>query len=286
MDVIAGLRIIVMDIEKDVCVDLVSNTRRILKLEENELRVTDTALICKNPNYSLCDAMLSTDTVYSLEYLLSYWECRSGRCACFVFKNTGCRVSLSCYVGFPDRLRNLKRVTDFNLLSINESLLVTLNDIERIKPCDKGILTNCVVRKSNNGLAYNIEVIAFGPENESEYEALLRDIYIRSVNAVNNCSETRSFSPRFTENRNINTRRWAMLRKQALFLARKRYQLRAVDDGGYRHVNRAPYFDRLVVFFTKYAIILYMILIFIVSLVLFVTCIVYWNNASYAKSDS
>lgn len=272
-----------MDIEKDVCVDLISNTRRIFKLEENELRITDSALICKNPNYSLCDAMLSTDTVYPLEYLLSYWECRSGRCACFVFKNTGCRVSLSCYVGFPDRLRTLKRVSDFNFLSVNESLLVTLNDIERMKPCDRGILTNCVVRKSNNGLVYNIEVIAFGPENELEYETLLRDIYVRSLDAADRCTETNGYVSRTSENRSVTARRWAMLRKQALLLARRRYRLRT-NDGLYHRVDRTPYFDRLITFFTRYAVVLYLLLVFIVALVLLVVCVVYWN-ASYAKSN-
>ncbi|AWV67979.1 M50 protein [Murid betaherpesvirus 1] len=173
-----------MEIDKNVGADLISNTRRILRLDENELRITDTALICKNPNYSLCDAMLTTDIVYPVEYLLSYWECRSGRTACFVFKNTGCRVSLSCYIGFPERLKDLKRVCDFNFLSVNEALVVTLADIERIKPCDKGVLTNCVVRKSNSGMSYNIEVVAFGPDNEAEYQALLRDIYARRMTSV------------------------------------------------------------------------------------------------------
>lgn len=175
-----------MDLQKNAGADLVFNTRRIFRLGETELRVTDNALICKNPNYSLCDAMLTTGVVYPLEYLLSYWECRSGRSACFVFNNTGCRVSLSCYLGFPERLRTLQRVRDFNVLDVNESLAVTLEDVERIKPCQHGVLTSCVIRKSNGGLSYNIEVVAFGPDSEDEYRTLLRDIYARGVRASPN----------------------------------------------------------------------------------------------------
>nr|WRQ19888.1 MAG: protein m50 [Herpesviridae sp.] len=174
------LRDLVMELDRTLHADLISITRRILRLGDNELRVTDNALICKNPNYSLCDAMLKTDVTYCLEYLLSYWESRTKHTACFVFKNTGCRVSLCCYVKAPAKLSGLGRVKDFNFLRVNQSLIVTLQDIEYIKPCAHGVLTNCVVRKSNCGLSYNIEVVAFGPENESEYEILLRDIYLKS----------------------------------------------------------------------------------------------------------
>uniref|UniRef100_A0AAU7E1Z9 Nuclear egress membrane protein n=1 Tax=Lemniscomys rat herpesvirus TaxID=3141920 RepID=A0AAU7E1Z9_9VIRU len=169
-----------MEIDRALHADLIAITRRILRLGDNELRVTDSALICKNPNYSLCDAMLKTDVTYCLEYLLSCWESRTKQTACFVFKNTGCRVSLCCYVRAPAKLTGLDRVKDFNFLRVNQSLIVTLQDIEYIKPCAQGVLTNCVVRRSNCGLSYNIEVVAFGPENEAEYENLLYDIYLKS----------------------------------------------------------------------------------------------------------
>nr|5DOB_B Chain B, Virion egress protein UL34 homolog [Human herpesvirus 5 strain AD169] len=158
--------------------DLVQATRRILKLGPSELRVTDAGLICKNPNYSVCDAMLKTDTVYCVEYLLSYWESRADHVPCFIFKNTGCAVSLCCFVRAPVALVSPARhVGEFNVLKVNESLIVTLKDIEEIKPSAYGVLTKCVVRKSNSASVFNIELIAFGPENEGEYENLLRELY-------------------------------------------------------------------------------------------------------------
>ncbi|AAK57099.1 T50 [Tupaiid betaherpesvirus 1] len=170
-------------LEKAVQADLVAVTRRILRLNNSDLRVTDYALICKNPNYSLCDAMLKTDVVYSVEYLLSFWEAKTQHVPCFVFKNTGRAVSLCCYVRPPVKLANCPRVREFNVLRVNESIVVGLKDIEQIKPSAQGILTNCVVRRSACGSAYNIELVAFGPDNELEYEALLRELYLKKTRA-------------------------------------------------------------------------------------------------------
>lgn len=161
--------------------DLISATARILKLGSGELRVTEHALISKNPNYSLCDAILRMDTVYCIEYLLSYWESKLNRSPCFVFKNTGCAVSLSCYVQSPARLVGCGHVKEFNVLRVNESLIVDSADIEQIKPCSRGILTNCVIRKSTTDSAYSVELVAFGPESETEYEDLLRELYVRRM---------------------------------------------------------------------------------------------------------
>ncbi|AFK83882.1 B50 [miniopterid betaherpesvirus 1] len=177
-----------MLLDKALQADLIATTKRILKLGNGDLRVTDNALICKNPNYSLCDAMLKTDTVYSIEYLLSYWGARTDHVPCFVFKNTGCAVSLCCYLRAPARLVECDHVSEFNSLRVNESLIVSPRDIERIKPSTHGVLTNCVVRRSTCGTAYNIELVAFGPENEVEYNNLLRELYnrkrLRSVEGV------------------------------------------------------------------------------------------------------
>lgn len=168
-----------VSLERSTHGDLISTTRRILRLGPNELRVTDNALICKNPNYSLCDAMLKTDVVYCIEYLLSYWEARTGNVAYFVFKNSGSAISLCCYVKAPAGLSRLDHVREFNVLRVNESLAVAISDIERVKPSARGVLTNCVVRRSTSGSAYNIEFVAFGPENEREYDTLLRDMYVK-----------------------------------------------------------------------------------------------------------
>lgn len=168
-------------LDKELHSDLIATTQRILKLGSREIRVTDNALICKNPNYSLCDAMLKTDTVYYLEYLLSYWEARSGYVPCFVFKHTGCAVSLCCYVRIPAKLIGHEHVKDFNVLRVNESLIVSLRDIEQIKPSASGVLTNCVVRQSTCGSDYSVELVAFGPENESEYDKLLRELYVKKI---------------------------------------------------------------------------------------------------------
>ena len=133
-----------MEMNKVLHQDLVQATRRILKLGPSELRVTDAGLICKNPNYSVCDAMLKTDTVYCVEYLLSYWESRTDHVPCFIFKNTGCAVSLCCFVRAPVKLVSPARhVGEFNVLKVNESLIVTLKDIEEIKPSAYGVLTRC-----------------------------------------------------------------------------------------------------------------------------------------------
>ncbi|AEV80911.1 nuclear egress membrane protein [Saimiriine betaherpesvirus 4] len=166
-----------MDLDKALHHDLVSATRRILKLGPNELRVTDSSLICKNPNYSVCDAMLRTDTVYCVEYLLSYWESRTDHIPCFVFKNTGCAVSLCCFIRAPTKLVSSRHVGEFNVLRVNDQIVITLKDIEDLKPSAYGVLTKCVVRKSNAASVFNIELIAFGPENEREYEILLRELY-------------------------------------------------------------------------------------------------------------
>ncbi|QGH81888.1 UL50 [Human betaherpesvirus 5] len=171
-----------MEMNKVLHQDLVQATRRILRLGPSELRVTDAGLICKNPNYSVCDAMLKTDTVYCVEYLLSYWESRTDHVPCFIFKNTGCAVSLCCFVRAPVKLVSPARhVGEFNVLKVNESLIVTLKDIEEIKPSAYGVLTKCVVRKSNSASVFNIELIAFGPENEGEYENLLRELYAKKA---------------------------------------------------------------------------------------------------------
>nr|WEG69057.1 nuclear egress membrane protein [Mastomys natalensis cytomegalovirus 2]WEG69195.1 nuclear egress membrane protein [Mastomys natalensis cytomegalovirus 2]WEG69334.1 nuclear egress membrane protein [Mastomys natalensis cytomegalovirus 2]WEG69472.1 nuclear egress membrane protein [Mastomys natalensis cytomegalovirus 2]WEG69610.1 nuclear egress membrane protein [Mastomys natalensis cytomegalovirus 2] len=274
-----------MNIEKSVMLDLIFNTRRILRLEENELRITDSALICKNPNYSLCDAMLSTDIVYPIEYLLSYWECKSGKSACFVFKNTGCRVSLSCYLGFPDRLKDLGRVSDFNFLGANEAVIVTLGDIERIKPCDRGVLTNCVIRKSNSTMVFNIEVVAFGPENETEYEELLRDIYMRSRMGVESSVAKRHSCGKMETNGRIPTlRRWGTLRRHALYLARKHSRIRNGTAGLCNNVIvKTAFSDRCFNFFTRHAVFIYLSVIFIIAVLLFVVCVAYWY-AAYTKS--
>ncbi|AEQ32159.1 membrane protein UL50 [Cynomolgus macaque cytomegalovirus strain Ottawa] len=172
-----------MEISKGLHHDLVSATRRILKLGPTELRVTDAGLICKNPNYSVCDAMLKTDTVYCVEYLLSYWESRTDHVPCFIFKNTGCAVSLCCFVRAPLKLVSSRHVGEFNVLKVNDSLIVTLKDIEEIKPSAYGVLTKCVVRKSNSPSVFNIELIAFGPENEAEYENLLKELCAKKAAA-------------------------------------------------------------------------------------------------------
>ncbi|AEV80756.1 nuclear egress membrane protein [Aotine betaherpesvirus 1] len=166
-----------MEVDKALHHDLVTATRRILKLGPNELRVTDSSLICKNPNYSVCDAMLRTDTVYCVEYLLSYWESRTDHVPCFVFKNTGCAVSLCCFIRAPTKLVSSRHVGEFNVLRVNDQIVVTLKDIEDIKPSAYGVLTKCVVRKSNVASVFNIELIAFGPENERDYDNLLRELY-------------------------------------------------------------------------------------------------------------
>ncbi|AKI29781.1 nuclear egress membrane protein [Mandrillus leucophaeus cytomegalovirus] len=173
-----------MEISKGLHYDLVSATRRILKLGPAELRVTDAGLICKNPNYSVCDAMLKTDTVYCVEYLLSYWESRTDHVPCFIFKNTGCAVSLCCFVRAPLKLLSSRHVGEFNVLKVNDSLIVTLKDIEDIKPSAYGVLTKCVVRKSNSPSVFNIELIAFGPENETEYENLLKELCAKKAAAA------------------------------------------------------------------------------------------------------
>uniref|UniRef100_A0AAU7E0Y2 Nuclear egress membrane protein n=1 Tax=Cardioderma bat herpesvirus TaxID=3141914 RepID=A0AAU7E0Y2_9VIRU len=168
-------------VDKFVQADLIAATQRILRLGSNEVRVTDNALICKNPNYSLCDAMLKVDVVYFIEYLLSYWEARSGHVPCFVFKNTGCAASLCCYLRAPTKALDGERLKEFNVLRVNESLIVTLKDIEQMKPSARGVLTNCVVRRSACGSSFSVEFITFGPENETEYENLLRDLYAKKT---------------------------------------------------------------------------------------------------------
>uniref|UniRef100_A0AAU7E1S4 Nuclear egress membrane protein n=1 Tax=Hipposideros bat herpesvirus TaxID=3141919 RepID=A0AAU7E1S4_9VIRU len=168
-----------VSLDKSTHNDLIAMTRRILRLGDNELRVTENSLICKNPNYSLCDAMLKTDVVYCVEYLMSYWECKTGSVPFFVFKNSGSAVSLCCYVKAPPKLVGLGHVGEFNSLKVNESLVVAVCDIERVKPSARGVLTNCVVRRSMDGSAYNIEFVAFGPESESEYNSLLREMYMK-----------------------------------------------------------------------------------------------------------
>lgn len=165
--------------DKSMQSDLIAATQRILKLGGSDLRVTDSGLVCKNPNYSLCDVMLKTDTVYCIEYLLSYWASKTGHVPCFVFKNTGCAVSLCCYVQAPGKLASCSHVQEFNCLRVNETLVVNLSDIDRIKPSKHGVLTNCVIRKSTYGNGYNIDLVAFGPENEAEYEDLLRELYLK-----------------------------------------------------------------------------------------------------------
>lgn len=293
-----------MDLEKSVGADLVLNTRRIFRLGETELRITDNALICKNPNYSLCDAMLSTGVVYPLEYLLSYWECRSGRPACFVFNNTGCRVSLSCYLGFPERLRVLHRVRDFNVLDVNESLAVTLEDVERIKPCPHGVLTNCVIRKSNGGLAYNIEVVAFGPDSEEEYRALLRDIYVRGVRASPNHQryDCGSENDRDVEAATLVSprslsRRWpTSSRRRALLLAGVRYRglarYRLGVGGGGTTSSSSPsssaLVDRFLAFFVRRATPVYLLLVFfgLVVLLIAVAVVVVWSGRRHATYSS
>ncbi|AEV80597.1 nuclear egress membrane protein [Cercopithecine betaherpesvirus 5] len=181
-----------MEISKGLHHDLVSATRRILKLGPAELRVTDAGLICKNPNYSVCDAMLKTDTVYCVEYLLSYWESRTDHVPCFIFKNTGCAVSLCCFVRAPLKLVSCRHVGEFNVLKVNDSLIVTLKDIEEIKPSAYGVLTKCVVRKSNSPSVFNIELIAFGPENEVEYENLLKELCAKKAAAASSGPVLRS----------------------------------------------------------------------------------------------
>nr|WEG69746.1 nuclear egress membrane protein [Mastomys natalensis cytomegalovirus 3]WEG70026.1 nuclear egress membrane protein [Mastomys natalensis cytomegalovirus 3]WEG70166.1 nuclear egress membrane protein [Mastomys natalensis cytomegalovirus 3]WEG70726.1 nuclear egress membrane protein [Mastomys natalensis cytomegalovirus 3] len=275
-----------MDLEKNMGVDLISNTRRILKLDESELRITDSALICKNPNYSLCDAMLNTDVVYPLEYLLSYWECRSGRTASFVFKNTGCRISLSCYIGFPERLRGFKRVCDFNVLSVNESVVVTLVDIERIKPCEKGVLTNCVVRRSNNNMAFNIEVVAFGPESEVEYETLLRDIYVKSLDISDRWTDVKSPCVRDNDHRIMN-RRWGPLRKHGLLSCKKYSKSRIIQkfDVG-NCCRKITYYERIVSVLKNHATAIHLLIIVFVVCVFAVVCVAYCWYAARTENRS
>lgn len=170
-----------VNVDREVQADLIAAVQRTLKLGADELRVTDNSLIRKNPNYSLCDVMLRTDTVYHIEYLLSCWEARSGHVPCFIFKNTGSAVSLSCYLRVPAKLGCVDRVKEFNVLKLNQALLVCLRDIEQIKPSDQGVLTSCVIRRATCGSAYNLEFITFGPEDEGDYDKLLREIYLRKL---------------------------------------------------------------------------------------------------------
>ncbi|ANC96575.1 nuclear egress membrane protein [macacine betaherpesvirus 9] len=160
--------------------ELIVSTCRILKLGPNEFRVTDKNLFTKNPKFPLCDILLKLDFAYSLEYLLSLWEDITKQEARFIFKNTGGAVSMSCYLHAPIKVEHPNTVKECNILNVNECLSVCLHDIEAMKPSSCGVLTKCIIRR-NRDSAFIIEFVAFGPESETEYIALLKAIFLKKT---------------------------------------------------------------------------------------------------------
>ncbi|AGE11529.1 GP50 [Caviid betaherpesvirus 2] len=168
-------------LERAVYTDLIATTQRIMRLSPHEMRVTEYALVEKNPNYSVCDIVLRPETLYSIEYLLSSWESLTCQLPCFAFKNTGSVISLCCYVHMPDKFTSMRHVREYNLLRMNDVLIVDSHDIDMIKPTQNGILTKFVVRRSTFGSgAFSLELVAFGPENETEYFNLLRELHTKT----------------------------------------------------------------------------------------------------------
>lgn len=157
----------------DMYDELIESTSRILRLGPNDFRVTDRNLFSKNPKYPLCDIVLKLDYPYSLEYLLGLWSTISKQEPKFVFKNNGSAISMSCYLQPSVKIENRSVVKEFNILRVNETLIVCMNDIEAIKPSSSGVLTKCIIRR-NRDSTFVLEFVAFGPENETEYNSLLK----------------------------------------------------------------------------------------------------------------
>lgn len=165
-----------IEIKEIVYDDLISTTKRILNLDTNDFRITDKNLFSKNPKYPLCDIVLKLDVVYSIEYLLNLWELISKQEPKFIFKNTGSSVSMSCYLHPSVKVETQNIVKEFNILRMNESLIVCMDDIEAIKPSSRGVLIKCIIRR-NRDSTFILEFVAFGPENENEYNSLLKTIF-------------------------------------------------------------------------------------------------------------
>lgn len=179
----------------DMYDELILSTRRILQLGTNDLRVTDKNLFLKNPKYPLCDIILKLDYAYSIEYLLSLWENVSRKEAKFVFKNTGYTVSMSCYLYPSIKTETPNIVKEFNVLNVNESLVVCMDDIEAMKPSSRGVLTKCIIRRSREP-TFILEFVAFGPENEVEYNLLLKAIYTKKSTFQRQDEKSRTFFKR------------------------------------------------------------------------------------------
>lgn len=159
--------------------ELISSTVRILNLSPSEFRVTDRNLLSKNPKCSICDIVLKTEVLYSIEYLMELWERVSQKDPKFVFKNTGVTVSLSCYIQPPIKPETHINLKEFNTLNVNEVLIIGVSDIVAIKPSRRGVLTKCVIRRCYKTSSFTLEFITFGPENELEYNSLLDIIYTK-----------------------------------------------------------------------------------------------------------
>ncbi|APZ76262.1 nuclear egress protein [Murid herpesvirus 3] len=164
--------------------ELISVTKKVFKLHDNEFRVTDKNLLTKNPKYPLCDIILKLDCVYSCEHLLHLWTNISKREPVFVFKNNGHTVSLSCYLQLPVKMESSTVVKETNVLNVNESLSVCMGDIISIKPSCNGVLTKCIIRK-NKSSSFIVEFISFGPDNEKEYKALMKSVFAK-INPAEN----------------------------------------------------------------------------------------------------
>lgn len=158
----------------DIHEELISVTKRILKLNKQDFRITDKNLLAKNPKYPICDVVLKVDYVYSIEHLLNLWINISKRQPIFIFKNNGYTVSLSCHLQMPVKIES-NAVREINIININEILTLCMTDIEFMKPSSSGVLTKCIIRKSKP-CTFIIEFISFGPENETEYRALMKSV--------------------------------------------------------------------------------------------------------------
>lgn len=162
--------------------ELIEATQRILKLGQRDFRVTDLNLFSKNPKYSLCDIVLKINVVYDIEHLFNMWINISRQEPIFIFKNNGCSVSLSCHLQVPVKSETVTSIRETNVLNVNENLIVCLADFETIKPSSQGVITKCIIRK-NKDLVFVVEFISYGPENERDYEALLKMIYTKKKNS-------------------------------------------------------------------------------------------------------
>lgn len=171
-----------MRVPKETYQAIIEKIKNVFELRETEVRVTDYTLFIKNPTYPVCDVLMLPGRAYNIEYVLNYWVSVLSKTidVYFCLKHTGIHVSLSCFLAHKKRGSSMvQKLQPLNFLNINDSIEISLEGIENLKPSRENLLTKCTVQRSHHPNIYVVEFIVYGPENDAFFKELMRDINIR-----------------------------------------------------------------------------------------------------------